>query len=217
MVGETKPEHPLHPHRPPVSRRQLMMQSIVAGVILVSGVGIGAGGSILAFKGRIVPRVRWMPVDPPGPEPNFIVARWKEDYGLSDKQAQQVKDILIKQFTALRTLRQTLFQAEQAEREKSAASMKKVLNPEQYVKWDQDMKERAERFERMRARGPRGDHKGPPHGDRGPGPRMGPDGRRGDRPPPPPMGPDDRHDADRPPDRPPGELDSRLGDVNVPK
>ncbi len=230
MVGEPKPEgdlnrdpsrlgpqHPLHPHRPPLSRRQLLMQSCVAGVILVSGVGIGAGGSILAFKGRIVPKVRWMPVEPPGPEPNAIAARWKEDYGLTDKQAHQVKDILTKQFTDLRNLRQTLFQAEQTEREKSAGSMKKVLNPEQYAKWDQDMKERAARFERMRARGPRGDHKGPPHGDRGPGPRMGPEGRRGNWPPPPPMGPDGRPTGDRPPDRPPVEFNSRPGDANVPK
>ncbi len=232
MVGEPKSEHPLHSHRPPLSRRQLLMQSFVAGVILVSGVGIGAGGSILAFKGRIVPRVRWMPVEPPGPEPNFIVTRWKADYGLSDRQAQQVTEILTKQFTDLRNLRQTLFQAEQAEREKSAASMKKVLNPEQYAKWDQDMKERAARFERMRARGPRGDHKGPPRGDRGPGrpgdpnghrwdksgrPPMEFGGRRGDWSSRGPMDPNGRHRGDHPPDRPPVELNGRPGDVNQPK
>ncbi len=231
MVGETKPEHPLHPHRPPLSRRQLMMQTMVAGVILVSGVGIGTGGTILALKGRIIQRVRLMPIDPPGPEPNFIVTRWKADYGLTDKQAQQVTEILTKQFTDLRNLRQTLFQAEQAEREKSAASMKKVLNPEQYAKWDQDMKERAERFERMRARGPRGDHKGPPRGERGPGrprdpndhrwdgpprPPMEFGGRRGDWPSRGPMDPNNRHRGDRPPDRP-SEPEIRPADANAPK
>jgi hypothetical protein len=226
------PQHSLHRHRPPLSRRQLVMQFLVAGVILVSGVGIGAGGSILALKGRIIPRMRMWPVDPPGPEPNFIVARWKENYGLSDKQAQQVKDILTKQFTALRKLRQTLFQAEQSEREKAAASLKKVLNSEQYAKWDQDMKRMSERFERMRARGPRGDHKGPPRGDRGssrprdpndhrwdgpprPPKEFGP--RRGDWPPRGPMDPNNRRRGDRPPDRPPVELNSRPVDANAPK
>jgi hypothetical protein len=181
-------QHPLHPRRPPLNRRQLLMQVVVAGVILASGIGIGTGGTILALKNRIIPRVRWMPVDPPGPEPNFIVARWKGDYSLSDKQAQQVKDILTKQFTALRELRQKLFQAEQAERDKSTASMKKALSPEQYAKWDQDMKERARRFEQMRAsRGPRGDHKGPPRGERGSGRSKDPNNHRWDGPPRPPM------------------------------
>ena len=54
MVGEPKPEHPFHPHRPPLSRRQLLMQFVVAGVILISGIGIGAGGTILALRDRIV-------------------------------------------------------------------------------------------------------------------------------------------------------------------
>jgi len=260
MVGEPKPEgdpnrdpsrsgpqHPLHHRRLPLSRRQLLMQGVVAVVILGSGVGIGTGGTVLALKNRIVTGLRLLPVGPPGPEPNVIAARWKGEYGLSDKQEQQVKDILTKQFTALRELRQKLFQTEQSEREKSTTSLKKVLTSEQYAKWDQDMKERARRFEQMRAsRGPRGDHKGPPRGDRGPGRPMDPNGhrggwprdrfvdpnghridgpprpptgfdsRRGDGPPPPLMGPEDRHKGDRPPDRP-MEINSRPGEVNTPK
>jgi hypothetical protein len=228
MVDEPKPEHPLHPHRPPLSRRQLTMQFLVAGVILVSGVGIGAGGSILALKGRIIPGMRWRPVEPPGPEPNFIVAHWKERYSLSDKQAQQVKDILTKQFTALRKLRQTLFQAEQSEREKAATSLKKVLNSEQYAKWDQDIKRMSERW----ARGPRGDHKGPPRGERGSGRPRDPNdrrwdgpprppkefgGRRGDWPPRGPMDPNGHRRGDRLPDRPPADLNSRPVDANARK
>ncbi|MCL5278392.1 MAG: hypothetical protein M1376_00605 [Planctomycetes bacterium] len=231
MVGEPKPEHPLRPHRPPISRRQLLMQSIVAGVILVSGVGIGAGGSILALRGRILPRIRVMPIDPPGPEPNAIVGRWKGKYGLSDRQEQQAKDILTKQFTALREIRQKLFQAEQSEREKASVSLKKVFDPEQYAKWDQDMKRMEEWFERMRSRGPRGDHRGPPRGDRGPGrpkdpndhrwdgpprPPMEFGGRRGDWPPRGPMDPNNRRRGDRPPDRPP-EPEIRPTDGNGPR
>jgi hypothetical protein len=199
-------------------------------VILGSGMGIGTGGTILALKGRIIPRMRTWPVDPPQREPNWIVARWKENYGLSDKQAQQVNEILTKEFTELRKLRQTLFQAEQTAREKSAASMKKVFTSEQYTKWDEDMKKMAERFDRMRARGPRGDHKGPPRGERGPGRFMDPNGHRMDRPPRPsmdfqgrrgdwprgPMDPNGRHGPDRPSDRP-VQFKDRPGDGNGPK
>jgi hypothetical protein len=245
MVDEAKPEHPLPRRRPLFNRHQLLMQVVVAGVILVSGVGIGAGGSILALKGRIIPRIRVMPTDPPGPEPNAIAVRWKGKYGLSDKQEQQAKDILTKQFTTLREIRQKLFQAEQSEREKAAASLKKVLDPEQYAKWDEDMKRMAGWFEHMRPRGPRGDRKGPPRGDRGSGwprdpngrrwdgpprPPMEGDMRRGDWPPRPPMGPDGQRgawppnpsmDANRPPDdRPPdqaAETGNHPGEMNVPQ
>lgn len=226
------PPHPLPHRRPSLSRRQLLAQVVVAAVILVSGVGIGAGGTILALKGRIIPRVRWMPTDPPGPEPNFIAARWKTEYGLSDKQEQQVRDALTKQFTSLRELRQKLFQAEQAERDKSTVSLKKILTSEQYAKWDQDMKKMAERFERMRAfRGQRGDHKGPPRGERGPGHPMDPNGRRWDGPPRPmmdgegrrggwpphgPMDPNSRRRPDQAPNRP-QEINARPADGNVPK
>jgi hypothetical protein len=246
MVGEGKPEYPLHHRRPPFNRRQLLMQAVVAVVILASGIGIGAGGAVLALKNRIVTGVRLMPVGPPGPEPNAIVAHWKGAYGLSDKQALQVTDILTKQFTDLRDIRQKLFQAEQAARDKSTASMKKTLSPEQYTKWDQDMKERANQFERWRAsRGPRGDHKGPPRGDRGPGRPMDPNGRRWDGPPRPlmdgdvrrgwsprgpmdpnghrgnwpergPMDPNNHRRPDRAPNRP-TEVNFRPGDANAPK
>ncbi len=231
MVDEPKPEHPLHPHRLPLSRRQLLMQVVVAVVILGSGIGLGTSGTILALKNRMIPRVRWMPVEPPGPEPNAIAARWKGAYSLSDKQALQVTDILTKQFTELRDIRQKLFQAEQAARDKSTASMKKVLTSEQYAKWDQDMKERANQFERWRAsRGPRGDHKGP-RGERGPGRPMDPNGRRWEGPPRPPMefegrrgnwpprgpmDPNNHHRGDRPPDRPP-EPERRPADANGPR
>jgi hypothetical protein len=207
------------------------MQTVVAGVILASGVGIGTGGTILALRGRIIPRIRVMPIDPPGPEPNAIAARWRGEYGLSEKQEQQAKDVLAKQFTALREVRQKLFQAEQSEREKAAISLKKVFDSAQYAKWDEDMKRISARFERMRARGPRGDHKGPPRGERGPGrprdpndrrwdgpprPPMEFGGPRGDRPPRGPMDPNNRHRGDRPPDRPP-EPEIRPADANGPK
>jgi hypothetical protein len=232
MVGDTKPEHPLHPRRLTLSRRQLLMQGVVAVVILGSGIGIGTGGTVLALKNRIVPSVRWWPGGPPRSEPNVIAARWKEDYGLSDKQEQQIRDILTKQFTSLRESRQKLFQAEQTEREKSAVSLKKVFTPEQYAKWDQAMQDMAKQFERARAsRGSRGDHKGPPRGERGPGRFMDPNGHRMDRPPRPlmdfeggrgnrpphgPMDPNGHHGPDRPPSQP-VEFGGRAADVNAPK
>ena len=180
MVGEPKPEHPLHPHRPPLSRRQLLMQVVVAGVILASGVGIGTGGTILALKNRLVTRVRLLPPGPPGPEPNVLVEHWKGDYGLSDKQAQQARETLVKQFTVTRELRQKFMVEEQAEQEKFAAAIKKIFDTEQYAKWEQDLKRRFEHFQRMRSFDGRGGGRGGPRGERGPGRPRDPNDRRWD-------------------------------------
>lgn len=245
MVGEGKPEHPLHPRRLPLSRRQLLTQVVVAVVILGSGMGIGTGGTILALKNRIVTGVRLLPVGPPGPEPNFLVERWRGDYGLSDKQAQQVKTTLTRQFTTARELRQKLMQEEQVEQEKFAASMKKILTSEQYTKWEADLKKRMEHFRGMRPFEGRGGGRGGPRGERGPGRSMDPNGRRWDGPPRPPMDFDGRRgwsprgpmdpnnrrgswpargpvdpNGQRKPDRAsnrPIELNSRPGDANAPK
>ena len=201
MVGETKPEHPLHPRRPPLSRRQLLMQVAVAIVILASGIGIGTGGTILALKNRLVPQFRLPPPNPPGMEPNVLVERWKGDYSLSDKQAKQAKDTLTKQFAATHELWQKFTQAEQSEREKFATAMKKILTPEQFTKWNDDLKKRMEHFRGMR----------PFEGRRG-----GRGGPRGERRPDGPMDPNARHGPDRPPNQP-GQHNVRPGDGNTPR
>ena len=230
MVGEGKPEHPLHHRRLPSNRRQLLMQAVVAVVILVSGIGIGTGGTILALKNRLVPRLRLPPPGPPGMEPNILVERWRGEYALSDKQVQQAKDTLIKQFAATGDLWDKFRQAEQSEREKFAASIKKILTPEQFTKWDSDLKERMEHFRGMRPFEGRGGGRGGPRGDRRPDRPMDPNGRRWDGPPRPlmdgdvrrgwsprgPMDPNGHRRPNRGPSRP-IELNSRPGDANAPK
>jgi hypothetical protein len=230
MVGEGKPEHPLHHRRPPSNRRQLLMQAVVAVVILVSGIGIGTGGTILALKNRLVPRLRLPPPGPPGMEPNILVERWRGEYGLSEKQVQQAKDTLTKQFAATGDLWEKFRLAEQSEREKFAASMKKILNSEQFTKWDDDLKKRMEHFRGMRPFEGRGGGRGGPRGDRRSDRPMDPNGHRWDGPPRPvmdgdfrrgwsprgPMDPNGHRRPDRSPERS-IEFKGRPGDMNAPK
>ncbi len=218
MVGEPKPEHPLHPHRPPFNRRQLLLQVVVAGVILASGIGIGAGGTILTLKDRIV----WQDPPPPpgrpgerGPRPN-PVEEMKTKYSLSDEQVQKVKALFDARFDAGRLRWEQLRKIEADEREQLVTDMKGILTPEQFEPWHADYVQRIAAMQNRPFWGPRGDHRGPGRGDRGPGPRRGPDGHRGDWSPRPPMGPDDHRKGDRPPDQS-IEISSRPGEVNAPK
>jgi len=214
MVDETKPEHPLHPHRPPLSRRQLLMQVVVAGVILASGIGIGTGGTILALKDRIV----WHPErGETGRRPPNLVEELKAKYGLSDEQTQKVKALFDARFEAGRARWEQLRKIEADEREQLATDMKGILTPEQFEPWHADYLQRIAEMQNRPFWGPRGDHRGPQRGDRGPGPRRGPDNRRGDWPPRQSTGgPNDHHKGDRPPEQP-IEISSRPGAVNAPK
>jgi len=183
MVDAAKPDHPTMPHRrPPMTRRQVVAQIAVAGVVLLSGIGIGTGGTILALKGRIVPRIRLSPPDPgPGPEPNFLVARWTEEYGLSEKQSAQLKEMLTRQWAATHELWQKFSQAQEKEREAFAKSMQEILTSDQYAKWENDLKRRFEHFRERRPFDPRRGGRGGPPGERGEGPpdlRMDPNSRR---------------------------------------
>ena len=217
MVGEAKPEHPLHPRRP-FNRRQLLMQAVVAVVILASGIGIGAGGTILVLKDRIVWHLPSHFMDRSRglrPDGN-IVEMLRTQYGLSDEQVEKVKTLFATRLEATRARWKELNTAEQAEREELVQDMKGILTPDQFEKWHADFIRMIKETEGRPFWGPRGDHRGPPRGDRGPGRSMDPEGRRGNWPPRPPMDSDGHRRGDRPPDRP-VELNARPGDVNAPK
>jgi len=217
MAGETKPERPLHPQRAPLNRRQPVMQVVVAGVILISGVGLGAGGAILVLQDRIV----WQPPPSPPdrgerPRPPDVMEELKTKYNLSEEQAQKVKALFDARFEAGRARREQLWKIEADEREQFVADMKGILTPEQFEPWHTDYVQRIAAMQNRPFWGPRGEHRGPPRGDRGSGPHGGPDGHRRDRPLRPPMGPDDHRKGDRPLNQP-IEVSSRPGEANVPK
>ncbi len=165
MVEETKLGGPLPPRRRwPYTRRQVIGQIIVATVILGSGIGIGAGGTLLMLKNRMFPPF------PPERDADALVDRWRTDFALTDAQARQIKDMFTKRRTAARKRWEEIWKLEQTEREAFAKSMKTVLTPEQYAKWLNqlnELKEREKRFRRWR-----------PGGPRGPGGLGGPDGHR---------------------------------------
>jgi len=193
MVDAARPSHPVIPHRIPPSRQQIIAQVLVSAVILVSGVVIGGGGTILALKDRIIAPID----DEPGPNnegprgegpANEIVAHWTTDYGLTETQAQQAKETLTGQFAATHKLWTEFLKAEQTEREKFGLAMKGILTPDQFTRWDADFKRMVEHMQRMRPFDPRRGGRGGPggRGDWPPDRRMDPNDHRGGWPPGPP-------------------------------
>jgi hypothetical protein len=193
MVNPGKPEHPVIPHhRPPLAQRQIIAQVVVSAVILVSGIAIGGGGTILALKNRIVPVIRTQTPSgtTAGRDPNeaakqsdWIVDRWKADYGLDNKQAQRAKKTLINEFAATQKLWEEFGKAEQDQREKLVLAMKGILTAEQHLKWESDFRRMVKHLQSMRPFDLRRGGRGGPPGERGDWPpdrRMDPNDRRGD-------------------------------------
>ncbi len=234
MVDVEKSDHHALPHRhPPIPRRQIVAQVVVGAVILISGILIGGGGTVLALKDRIIPEVRKRPLTgrASGQDPNeaarrsdWIAGRWKDEYGLSDEQMQQAKETLAKEFVATEKLWQKFREAEETQRQKFVLAMKGILTPEQFTRWEADFKKMVEHMRNMRPFDPRrGGRGGPPPGERRPDWRpdrrmdpnerpegwspRDPNGPRGDWPRGGFRGPEGRRG-----DRPPRDPNSRRGD-----
>jgi len=234
MVDVGKPDHHATPHRhPPIPRRQILAQIIVGAVILLSGIAIGGGGTILALKDRIIPVVRTRPLtgktgvqDPneAARRSDWIAGRWKDEYGLSEEQMQRAKETLAKEFVATEKLWQKFREAEETQRQKFVLAMKGILTPEQFTRWEADFKKMVEHMRNMRPFDPRRGGRGGPPGERRPDWRpdrpMDPNEPREGWQPRDPNGPrgDWRRDQFRGPggrrgDRPPRDPNNRRGDM----
>jgi hypothetical protein len=177
MVDPTKPDGAALRPRPPYSRRQIISQVGIAAVILISGMGIGTGGTILVLKDRIM--WRFMPLPPPGPDVNEIVQRWQTDYSLTDEQASQAREAFIASQSNTRKLFAESWQKQMGEQAKFVKVMGTILKPEQFQKFKSDLDERAKHFRHQRPGWRPGWRQGGPGGPGGPpGER---DGNRKDR------------------------------------
>jgi hypothetical protein len=162
MVDEAQTPQPVPARRPRLTPRQIFAQTIMGGLILLSGVAIGTGGSVLILKDRIIWRLP-MRDGARRPDPNRIVDEWTAKYGLNEEQAQRVKEIFTRRFEAHRAHFSEMVKRAQTEREAFAAAVKEILTPEQYERWERDFRERSERYRRMWP-GPRRRPRGPGRG-----------------------------------------------------
>jgi len=162
MVDETKPQGPPPRPRLPYTRQQIISQAIMAAVILVSGIGIGTGGTILTLKDRII----WHPhrFGDNGrdrrPPDRDLAKMWQTEYGLTDDQARQAREAFAASWANTRKIFERIGQEMEAEQANFAKSIQAIFTSEQYQKWEQDFKARAERARRWRP-GPGGGPGGP--------------------------------------------------------
>jgi hypothetical protein len=147
MVDETKPTPPpVHGEHLLRPRRRICLQIIIAASILFSGIVIGAGGTILLLKDKMI----WKGHHGAKKTVDDIVEELRSEYNLTEEQTSKVKGIHTRAWEARETLRQDIEQKVAEEHERLIAEMKEALSPEQFEQWERDLRERMERFQKRR-------------------------------------------------------------------
>ncbi|NQV33514.1 MAG: hypothetical protein HQ515_12550 [Phycisphaeraceae bacterium] len=139
MVNKNEPTDSI-PRRQAVSAgRSTKCTQIATGIIIVlSGIVIGSGGTILFLKDRIM----WHDNPLRGRDPSTMAKQWKATYDLSDEQAEKVEKIATKRLNTRRALTEEFTQRIASEREQFVAEVETILSPEQFQRWKNDLEER---------------------------------------------------------------------------
>lgn len=169
MVDASPPDKKSKVPGPP---KPVMVQLVVGLVILVSGLVVGSGGTMMWFKHRGWRPPRRLDGRPQRPIAKDLVERWTTEYGLSTEQAEQIKVILNESMQRRRAVFKASSEKMEAEDVVMVENMKAAMTEEQFEKWHKAF------LERKKHHGPR--FRGP--GRRGPGHKGGPRGFDPNRP-----------------------------------
>ena len=141
MVNETESSDAAPQRTPPLhGRSRTGLQLIIGAVILLSGIVVGSGATILFLKDHII----WADFRHGKRTPAAIADKFRSRYGLTDEQTQKVEALISIRKERLDAIWDEMDQKLEVEQRELMAEMKKVLTPGQYEKWERDFKERVQ-------------------------------------------------------------------------
>jgi len=131
------------PSPAPVSpRRQIRLQILAGVVVLLSGVVVGSGGTILLLGDRIM----WRPRPHKRRTPAALAEKFRSKYGLNEQQTGKIREILTRGFKQREMIHQQMEQKDRQQRQEFIEQMQQVLTPEQFERWKRDFEARIKRF-----------------------------------------------------------------------
>ncbi|MGD0784537.1 MAG: hypothetical protein ABR969_01850 [Sedimentisphaerales bacterium] len=107
---------------------------LLSFIILASGIAIGAGGTIMLVKQRVI----WIGVSHPHKDANDITKEMSEKYGLNPQQTTQVQAITTNAFLKRKANNEAEDKRHEADIQTLIADMKTVLTPQQFEQWNKD-------------------------------------------------------------------------------
>ena len=103
-------------------------------IIFASGLAIGAGGTIMLIKQRVI----WVGGGHPHRDANDITKEITEKYGLNSQQSAQVQGIITNAFLKRKSNDEAQDKQRDADVQNIIADMKTVLTPQQFEQWNKD-------------------------------------------------------------------------------
>lgn len=126
------------------SRKQLITLTICAAVILLSGIAIGVGTTILLAQNKFIMIGR------PHKSSEQITQRIAERYDLTSQQTAQVRTLLNEMFEKEKSRRDEMDAKREADAEVMIAQMKVILTDEQFAMWNENFAKLREKFKKNR-------------------------------------------------------------------
>ena len=120
--------------------KQILLRIVSAAVILASGIVIGAGGTILLVKHRVI----W--TSHKHKNAADITKEISKKYGLNQLQTKQVEQIIAKTFEQKKLYDEEMDQKRDADAQIIIAEMNDVLTPGQFERWNKDFQAMREKF-----------------------------------------------------------------------
>jgi hypothetical protein len=135
--AQDRPEDKLLKH---YQHKQMFLRIISAAIILASGIIIGAGGTILLVKQRVI----W--IGHKHKDAADITKEITEKYGLNQQQTKQVEQIIANAFEKKKLYDEETNNKRDADAQIIIAEMNDVLTPGQFERWNKDFQTMREKF-----------------------------------------------------------------------
>jgi MFS superfamily sulfate permease-like transporter len=120
--------------------KRMLLWIVCAAIILVSGIAIGAGGTILLAKYNLI----WISHKHKGTAE--VTKEISEKYGLNQQQTKQVEEIINKAFEQRKSYGEEMDKKRDADTQIMIAEMKEALTPDQFERWNNDFQIMREKY-----------------------------------------------------------------------
>jgi MFS superfamily sulfate permease-like transporter len=126
------------------SRKQIIIMTICAAVILLSGIVIGVGSTILLAQNRFIK------IEHSHKTADDIAKKISAEYALNAQQTAQVQTLLTDIFEKGKLRHDEMDVKRDADAEMMIAQMKLILTEEQFAKWNENFSKLREKFKKNR-------------------------------------------------------------------
>ena len=123
--------------------KQTLTQLLAAAIILISGIAIGVGTTVILVKYRVI----WIK-HKHLPTPHQMALEVDKKYDLTDTQFEKVKQNFEKAKESKDDLRNQIHSKIDLQRQQLIEEMKIDLTPQQFERWNADFQQKIEKLKR---------------------------------------------------------------------